>query len=281
MKVYFAGVGNGNLMHQDRLPESFPVLESYAYKPLVMHHLKKGHPDLFLDSGAFTAKSMGKEISLGEYIDFIIEHQEKVTCYAGLDVIGDHVGTQKNIDTMVKYGLMPLPTFHYGEPYDVLLEYAKFPYMALGGIVRLARPAMYAFFDECWNYLVDGEGRARTKVHGFGLTVDEAMLRYPWFSVDSTTWLNGGKFGILMHPTKRTRLFASSDSPYLKVINKHVENIPKIEHDAFVAEFEKRGFKWEELKTDYKMRNTWNIIRFMEWGASIDGVRHVHREGLF
>lgn len=281
MKVYFAGVGNGNLLHEDRLPKTFPVLESYAYKPLVMHHIKVGHPDLFLDSGAFTAKSMGREIDLDEYIAFIKNHADKVTCYAGLDVIGDHHGTQRNIQKMVDAGLMPLPTFHYGEPYDVLLEYRKFPYMALGGIVKLARPAMYAFFDECWNYLVDDDGRPTTRVHGFGLTVDEAMVRYPWYSVDSTTWLNGGKFGIIMHPTNRKRLMCSDDSPYLKVLNKHVETISKIEHEAFVAEFEKRGFKYEELRKDYKMRNTWNIIRFMEWGEAINGTRHIHREGLF
>jgi hypothetical protein len=271
----------GGLLHLDRLPDHFPVLESYAYKSNVLHHLAAETLDLFLDSGAYTAKTQGREIDLVEYCDFIDEHKDKVTCYAGLDVIGDHRGTMKNIDFMVKRGLMPIPTFHYGEPYDALLEYRKFPYMALGGIVKLARPAMYAFFDECWNYLVDEEGRPTTKVHGFGLTVDDAMQRYPWYSVDSTTWLNGGRFGSILHPTAKRRLFCSADSPYEKHLGKHLGTITDLERAAFIKEFEKRGFTYEQLRTDFKMRNTWNVIRFIEWGNAINDVRHNHREGLF
>jgi hypothetical protein len=281
VKIYFAGVGNEKLVYPDRLPASYPVLESYAYLPLVKHQLRREHPDFFLDSGAFTAWSQGKEVDLEEYCDFILEHKDKVTCYAGLDVIGDYKATIKNVDRMIARGLMPIPTFHYGEPYFVLDEYKKFPYIAIGGIVRLARPSMYAFFDQAWNHLVDENGEAVTKVHGFGLTVDEAMLRYPWYSVDSTTWLNGGKFGIVLHPKHHRRLTMSDNSPYSKVIGKHVDTVSDIEREEFYAAFRERGFEPEELMRDYKLRNTWNMLRHMEWGESIKGTKHVNREGLF
>jgi len=40
------------------------------------------------------------------------------------------------------------------------------------------------------------------KVHGFGCNASWAWLRYPWYSVDATTWVNGGKYGSLVRKRK-------------------------------------------------------------------------------
>jgi hypothetical protein len=44
---------------------------------------------IFLDSGAYTAKSSGKEIALRDYIDFCHKHKDAFDVICGLDVIGD------------------------------------------------------------------------------------------------------------------------------------------------------------------------------------------------
>jgi len=46
-------------------------------------------------------------------------------------------------------------------------------------------------------------GKAVVKVHGFGVTAHEYLLRYPWWSVDSTTWTKKGGFGTIFMPKKR------------------------------------------------------------------------------
>lgn len=37
--------------------------------------------------------------------------------------------------------------------------------------------------------------RDKIKVHGFGITIDEIMKLYPFFSTDSTSWISGGQYG--------------------------------------------------------------------------------------
>lgn len=39
----------------------------------------------------------------------------------------------------------------------------------------------------------------KAKVHGFAMTKTQFMLKYPWYSVDSSSWNTGQRFGILMY----------------------------------------------------------------------------------
>ena len=61
--------------------------------------------DLFLDSGAFSAWSSGTNISMDDYIDFIIENKQYITVYSNLDVIGDAEATWRNQSLMERKGL--------------------------------------------------------------------------------------------------------------------------------------------------------------------------------
>jgi hypothetical protein len=46
-------------------------------------------------------------------------------------------------------------------------------------------------------YLTNPDG-TKVGVHGFGLSAPEPMLRYPWASVDSTTWWRLSRFGFTL-----------------------------------------------------------------------------------
>ena len=81
--------------------------------------------ELFLDSGAFSAWSQGKEINIEDYIQFIKEHKDVIDVYANLDVIGDAEATWRNQLRMEKAGLNPLPVFHYGEDISWLKNLLK------------------------------------------------------------------------------------------------------------------------------------------------------------
>ena len=111
---------------------------------------------LFIDSGAFSAWTKGKEIDVDEYIDWINERADFIDLYGQIDVIpGDRIKghTQKQVEeaaqaTWENYLYMRprmkkpeglLYTFHVGEPYSYLEqaldwrdeEGKPFPYMAL------------------------------------------------------------------------------------------------------------------------------------------------------
>jgi hypothetical protein len=104
-------------------------------------------------------------------------------------VIGDEKETEKNLNIMVKRGLTPIPAFHFRGSKERLKDLSQdFDYIALGGLVPLARrkQKLRKWLDFCFSIIKDS-----SKVHGFGMTGFEVLKRYPWYSVDSTSWLGG------------------------------------------------------------------------------------------
>lgn len=144
--------------------------------------------DIFLDSGAFSAYTLKKPINLDEYIRYIQKYNIKY--YASLDVIGDPQKTHDNLIYMQKKGLNPIPTFHMGEPIEWLDKILDSEYIALGGMVK--SEGIEDWLDKVFNYIY--KKRSDIKIHGFGLTNPNMILKYPWYSVDSSSWAGCVRF---------------------------------------------------------------------------------------
>jgi len=161
---------------------------------------------LFLDSGAFSAWSKKVHIDIDSYIKFIKDHQEYIEVYACLDVIGDAEKSYYNQKYMEKHELNPMPVFHTGkEDPKWLGRYVEegYQYIGLGGMAGkdMTRSQLMTMLDRLWTeYLVDADGFPKVKVHGYGLTSLTLMLRYPWYSVDSTSWVMTSRFGSVFVP---------------------------------------------------------------------------------
>lgn len=193
MKLYFA----------DRDP--YQLSDSGAKKILFSYyyHSDKKFSDIkkkffkdgvnvFADSGGYTAMTKGVDIDIAHYCQWIKENEEHLDCYANLDVIGNQVLTRKNQSVMESTGLSPVPVFHVGsglKEFRRLCE--EYDYIAIGGMVPYMKvlkdilPFLKKVFD------IAGD----KKIHGFGCTNLKALFDFPWYSVDSATWLVGMRFG--------------------------------------------------------------------------------------
>jgi len=233
--------------------------------------------DLFLDSGAFSAWSKGIEISIDEYADFIKEYKKYLTVYANLDVIGDPEATYKNQKYLEKKGLNPLPCFHFNTDIKYLKKYLEegYDYIALGGMVGTPGKKLMPWLDGLFaKYLTDQEGWPVCKIHGFGVTSLKILLRYPWFSVDSTSWVKTGRFGSVIVPIRNRdgydfskiphKVVVSDKSPKAGIEGQHFSNYSKIVQDHILHYFEEKGYNYEELSADYKKRDELNIIYFLD-----------------
>lgn len=152
---------------------------------------------LFIDSGAFSAKTRGVEIPIQKYISWLHAHKERIALYASLDVIGDPEKSKINQAIMEREGLTPLPCFHLGEPIRYLEEMVeRYQYIAVGGYVGLSMHHA----AELRKYLsqIFAITRDRVAVHGFGVGSLALLLRYPFFSTDSTSWYRIARFGFLL-----------------------------------------------------------------------------------
>ena len=193
MKIYFASP-SGNDINLLKIVGAENFLFSYHYLKKMeekkLKELLRNCGEIFLDSGAFSAKSLGEEIDIENYMQFISKY--KIKNYATLDVIGNGEETLKNTEYMISKGFNPIYTFHKGEEMKYLEEALKFDYIAIGGLVGNMSFAE-EFLDKVWRFII--EKKPDLKVHGFGLTKIDMMKRYPWHSVDSSSWVSGRKFG--------------------------------------------------------------------------------------
>lgn len=170
------------------------------------------HERFFLDSGAYSAHSLGKPIILDDYIAFIKRNQEMLDVYAVLDDIGSAQKTAENLAYMESKGLSPLPCYHWGEPYELLEGLiAKYDYFAIGGMVPISTKDLIPWLDECFSRICDKEGNPKVKVHGFGLTTFQLIKKYPWHSVDSSSWALTAAMGGIYLPSGKTLSLSKSD----------------------------------------------------------------------
>jgi len=158
--------------------------------------------NIFLDSGAFSAWSRKKEINIEEYIEFIKKNKSSLFCYANLDVIRNPEKSYENQKYMEKKGLNPIPVFHTHEDYKWLKRYLLegYEYIALGGLAggRNSVTFLIKHLDTCFNII--NNINPTTKIHGFGIMNFLLLKRYPWYSVDSTTYRIEASYGVVFIP---------------------------------------------------------------------------------
>jgi len=176
-------------------------------------------PKVFADSGAFSAKSLGADITVGAYAAWVRRWSHHFEHYANLDVIGDWKATAKNQAKLESLGLAPVPVFHWGSPMaelDRLCE--RYSFIALGGIVKLPKRVAIPWVAECFR--VAGK---RAVFHGFGATGLDLMQSFSWESFDSSSWVMPQKFGVVtlfdgrrLRRAKYGSNASSADSTFLR-----------------------------------------------------------------
>lgn len=268
MILYFAdGIQYCTWPPEDPLYKRFPhyYLDSYFKKGKGLEKMLETKVDLFLDSGAFSAWSKGVSINIDEYIAFIKKYKDQIKTYAVLDDINSAEQTAKNQKYMESKGLKPLPCFHYNEREEILKWYIDkgYEYMALGGMVPISTPNLMIWLDHIWDkYLTNDDGTARIKVHGFGMTSLDLLKRYPWYSVDSTSWVMTGRFGsVFCNLGSFTKVTISEKGDQQD--GAHWSQLTAHDQENIRNYFKGLGYTIEELASDYKKRDEVNIIYFL------------------
>jgi hypothetical protein len=145
--------------------------------------------DWSMDSGAFSAHNSGKAIDILQYIDTCkqrLAEDAKLTEVFSLDVIGDWRASWKATDQMWKAGVKAIPTFHYGEPWDVLKDMARsFPKISIGGVVKINVKEKLRWVEQVFSRVWPA------KVHGLGIHSEQILMKVPFHSCDATNWAVG------------------------------------------------------------------------------------------
>lgn len=249
------------------------VLESfhYVHSQRYVNEMRADGAQVFLDSGAFSAHTLGVKIDIKDYCRYIIEnrdiirHEDNVCMASVLDGIGDDVQTWRNQLIMEELGATPLPCFHFGED-DRFLEWyvSRYPYITIGGLVGRSNPDVIQWLDRIWErYLLDGSGKPKLKVHAFGVTRIDLMERYPWHSVDSSSWIQYAVYGHIFFPEFGS-LTASSKSPGRHDFGRHVTTLTQVEQEFVLNRLQEKGFEYSRIADVYEARAVFNCLSFQE-----------------
>lgn len=210
MRLFLAGTHGYGAYIKKGLPmaDCKYLLESFVYiKDWHLEYLDK-FDGFMLDSGAFTYLNGAKtNVDWDKYIDryaaFIKKYQVKHYIELDIDSVVGLAEVERLRDKLESLvGYPSIPVWHKSRGKDYWLKMVKdYDYVAIGGIVtKEIKPAEYKYF----HWLLNEARKADCKVHGLGFTNLKGLQEYPFYSVDSTSWNSGGRFGAIYKFDGRT-----------------------------------------------------------------------------
>jgi hypothetical protein len=274
----------------------------------------------FLDSGAFSLYSMhaykktGKDkyafYKTDEYWKFVDRYAKFVKkfgwamdYYANVDVIFNPELSWKTLKYLEDtHGLKPVPVLHALTPLSWVEKHleAGYEYIGIGGTGHKTPKEVYCRWANDVFALICPASKGykpQVRTHGFAMTSWSMLRRYPWWSVDSASWVKAAAFGSIYVPRKTggtfnfdtapMQLHVSGESPSRKEKGKHITTLSPGERDIMLEWLTQIGipiggafggksgliFKPDDKKdgvaTHYKPRALANLIYFEQMSRSM------------
>jgi len=150
--------------------------------------------------------------------------QGAIQFYATVDVIFNPELSWKVLKYLEdEHGLHPVPVIHYGTPLKWIAKHleAKYDLIGLGGLGQEVKKEEYlAWGDQVFDLICDQPSRKpMVRTHGFAMTAWSLMRRYPWWSVDSASWVKLAGYGRIYVPHYRAGQFVVTENPYMLMVS--------------------------------------------------------------
>jgi hypothetical protein len=160
--------------------------------------------NVLIDSGGFTdywnsikSAALGKtikRIQVEDYIDFCHKVKKYVYGYIQLDKPRDPEASKVLLQQQVDAGLNPMPVFVQGMEWDYLPELLKVnERVCVSAGWQSSTEYSYQRYQTAFK-LTDG----KIKSHALAWGRYPQILGLPIASADSSTWINGSKYGVIM-----------------------------------------------------------------------------------
>lgn len=280
MNFYFSGGFKTQALEEIFISSNACRLFSFIDKGSIEKYLAvagERSVNIMLDSGAFSAWSIGKEIDINALLEYaqILEQDSRINLVMiNLDKIPGEKGRSATVDEItagMKFSIdnftylqdrltFPvLPVFHQDEPYEYLgelFESAEYVCLSPRNDVTEKRRVDWARF--CFSQF-DGK-----KIHGLATTGLTMLQSADWYSVDSATWIHCAAFGeiIIARDNKFYRVSVSIERRETLQRANHILNVGG--KDFLQDEITRKGFSFDLLATDQMQRLYWNMQAFID-----------------
>lgn len=242
-----------------------------------------------------------------QYAAYIKRNAKYISVYATIDKIPGVFGKRRTYEELVdsarqsyenhqrlknEFGLTPIPVYHQGEPIEwlaKLLEDGE-PYIGIACAKDASRLSQQHWLDHTFTLLTDRHGRPYAKTHGFGITNVRHLLRYPWFTADSTTWALSAGFGQVYLPRfvggkpnydVMPHILAVSERDAVETSGLTYTRLGDAHRANLHAYLEQVGVSVEQIRYDPYARRQVTLFYFQELCRNHDRVRFEHRGSAF
>lgn len=250
---------------------------------------KEGAPNrLFIDSGAFSAHTKDSEVDVDAYIDYVNENQGLFDVIAQVDTIPGKFRQPKTRQQIIEapesswqnYLYMRervkdvhclTPIFHQGEDFkhlkrmlETTFDGKHIEYIGISPANDVQTKDKKKWFEQVYQIIRDSSN-PNVKTHAYGMTSFEALEQYPIYSADSTSWLLNAAMGAIMTP--KGTIFTSEMKEHE---SGHWTNLSPADQKWILDHVDKYGILMEDLETDYKARELFNVMYVLEWAANYE-----------
>jgi len=262
---------------------------------------------IFIDSGAYTAHTQGKEVNVDEYISYINGIDSDINLFAQVDKIPGRRGAIRTKEELlfapeeswknylymrekVKSVEKLVPIFHQDEDFKWLKNMLEFkdengkhiPYIGISS--SKDKPLKYR---EAWYWkvfaIIQASSNPNVKTHSFGTSCIRHLELFPFTSSDATSWIKTAVFGSIITDFGIILVSGIRDK------NKRHINACPISYKVLEEYVNKYGFSLEELIYDSEeskasiKRQCFNLAYLQNWADNYEykGPKSFIRKGLF
>jgi hypothetical protein len=237
---YKAGVG----IMMDSSAHSFHVL------------IRKGQRN---EGKKFSVKDVDKlrDKVVESYVDYVKHEKRKWDWYVNFDYVQHAPTCYTMLKQLEKMGIHPVPVYHAGDPLSWFERYCEEGYKLIGiGIVgKKGYDTRRYFYDKIFNIAA----KHGVLLHGFAMTALSLMYMYPWYSVDSATWLKVAIYGSLIYVDEHRHVIGELHVTERNPAGKTKYNaLPKHLQKQLRSQIEENGFNFRDIQKDYAERSLYN-----------------------
>lgn len=205
-----------------------------------------GFEGILLDSGGFAARTRNVVIDVKKYAEYINKHNIDLAFNLDTNDLDETLANQKYLEENTHAYIIPIYHFSdwkHKDSIGLLNDFIKeYPYIGIGGVAgqNAKRDKLSPFL----NY-VFYRTRDKVAVHGLGMTSKWMVGAYPFYSIDSTSWLSMARYASShVHSKSMSRVRAKSQH---HILNSYHE-LPywiEFEHNATKL-WANRGIVWKD-----------------------------------
>ena len=182
------------------------------------------------------------------YAEYVKANLDGIDYYVNVDAIFDPDISWRTLKYLEnEHGLSPVPVIHHGTElkwFERHLE-AGYEFIGVGGVGQgVGLDEYFLWADRVYQLLCPASNGHKpiVRTHGFAMTAYRALIRYPWWSVDSASWVKSGGFGMMYVPRQTKGDFDFGKDPYTISISATPPNAEKEHNQERLKQENRRAF---------------------------------------